>query len=111
MEAALARSKPNSSTKFVIQPGVPPGTTCLHRRILPIASGSIPPSIHLGRDEEKEEASFQLGIILHNSSRIIRLVHKWLKAGVLEDGVVSVSERGTGQGAVISPLLANIYRH
>jgi group II intron reverse transcriptase/maturase len=43
--------------------------------------------------------------------RIIRLVQKWLKAGVLEDGVVSVSERGTGQGAVISPLLANIYLH
>jgi retron-type reverse transcriptase len=42
--------------------------------------------------------------------RIIRLVQKW-KAGVLEDGVVSVSERGTGQGAVISPLLANIYLH
>ena len=43
--------------------------------------------------------------------RIIRLVQKWLKAGVLEGGVVSVSERGTGQGAVISPLLANIYLH
>ena len=43
--------------------------------------------------------------------RIIRLIQKWLKAGVLEDGVVNVSERGTGQGAVISPLLANIYLH
>ena len=43
--------------------------------------------------------------------RIIRLIQKWLKAGVLEDGVVSVSEQGTGQGAVISPLLANIYLH
>src|SRR3989442_13703208 len=43
--------------------------------------------------------------------RIIRLVQKWLKAGVLEDGVVSVSAKGTGQGAVISPLLANIYLH
>jgi len=43
--------------------------------------------------------------------RIIRLIQKWLKAGVLEDGVVSVSERGTGQGAVTSPLLANIYLH
>ena len=43
--------------------------------------------------------------------RIIRLIRKWLKAGVLEDGVVSVSDRGTGQGAVISPLLANIYLH
>src|SRR5207248_1528810 len=43
--------------------------------------------------------------------RIIRLIRKWLKAGVLEDGVVSVSEQGTAQGAVISPLLANIYLH
>src|ERR671911_64427 len=39
--------------------------------------------------------------------RIIRLIQKWLKAGVLEEGVVTVSE--TGQGSVISPLLANIY--
>ena len=43
--------------------------------------------------------------------RIIRQVQKWLKAGVLEDGVVTGSDRGTGQGAVISPLLANIYLH
>jgi RNA-directed DNA polymerase len=44
-------------------------------------------------------------------SRIIRWIQKWLKAGVLEDGVVSVSETGTGQGSVISPLLANVYLH
>jgi len=43
--------------------------------------------------------------------RIIRLIRKWLRAGVLEDGIVSVSEEGTAQGAVISPLLANIYLH
>jgi group II intron reverse transcriptase/maturase len=43
--------------------------------------------------------------------RIIRLIQKWLKAGTLEDGVVSVSDKGTGQGSVISPLLANIYLH
>ncbi|HEY8671762.1 MAG TPA: reverse transcriptase domain-containing protein, partial [Terriglobales bacterium] len=43
--------------------------------------------------------------------RIIRLVRKWLKAGILEDGVVTVDDRGTGQGSVISPLLANIYLH
>ena len=41
--------------------------------------------------------------------RIIRLIQKWLKAGILEDEVVTVSERGTRQGSVISPLLANIY--
>jgi retron-type reverse transcriptase len=40
--------------------------------------------------------------------RIVRLVRKWLKAGILEDGVVAGSDRGTGQGSVISPLLANI---
>ena len=43
--------------------------------------------------------------------RIIRLIGKWLKAGVLEDGVVTTSEMGTGQGMVISPLLANVYLH
>ena len=43
--------------------------------------------------------------------RIIRLIQKWLKAGILEDGVATVSTKGTGQGAVISPLLANIYLH
>ena len=43
--------------------------------------------------------------------RIIRLIQKWLKAGILEDEVVTVSERGTGQGSVISPLLATIYLH
>ena len=43
--------------------------------------------------------------------RIIRLVRKWLKAGVLEDGEWSVSDMGTPQGAVVSPLLANVYLH
>jgi group II intron reverse transcriptase/maturase len=41
--------------------------------------------------------------------RIIRLVQKWLKAGVLEEGQWQSSDMGTPQGAVISPLLANIY--
>ena len=43
--------------------------------------------------------------------RIIRLIQKWLRAGVLENGVVTVSDKGTGQGSVISPLLANVYLH
>jgi RNA-directed DNA polymerase len=43
--------------------------------------------------------------------RIIRLIQKWLKAGILEDGVVTISDKGTGQGSVISPLLANVYLH
>ena len=40
--------------------------------------------------------------------RIIRLIQKWLKAGVLEDGVVSVSEKGTGQGSVMTPLTQKV---
>src|SRR5262245_48086660 len=43
--------------------------------------------------------------------RIIRLIAKWLTAGVLEDGHLIETEEGTPQGAVISPLLANIYLH
>jgi RNA-directed DNA polymerase len=52
-----------------------------------------------------------IGFVEHRvgDQRIIRLIRKWLKAGVLEDGVVHVSDRGTGQGAVISPLLANLH--
>jgi group II intron reverse transcriptase/maturase len=46
-----------------------------------------------------------------NDPHILRLIQKWLKAGVLEDGEVKVSETGTGQGSVISPLLANVYLH
>jgi RNA-directed DNA polymerase len=43
--------------------------------------------------------------------RLLHLIQKWLRAGILEDGVVTVSDKGTGQGSVISPLLANAYLH
>ena len=43
--------------------------------------------------------------------RILRLIQKWLKAGVSEDGEWSETAVGTPQGAVISPLLANVYLH
>ena len=43
--------------------------------------------------------------------RMLRLIRKWLTAGVIEDGARTVSQVGTPQGAVISPLLANIYLH
>lgn len=43
--------------------------------------------------------------------RIVRLIRKWLKAGVMEEGKVTPGRVGTPQGAVISPLLANIYLH
>ena len=43
--------------------------------------------------------------------RVVRLIQKWLKAGVLEDGKRSWTEEGTPQGGSASPLLANIYLH
>ena len=44
-------------------------------------------------------------------ARMIRLICKWLRAGVSEDGQWSRTEVGTAQGSVISPILANIYLH
>ena len=43
--------------------------------------------------------------------RILRLIRKWLKAGVMEEGLWSEPQAGTPQGSVISPLLANVYLH
>jgi retron-type reverse transcriptase len=43
--------------------------------------------------------------------RILRLIQKWLKAGVSEDGQWSETKLGTPQGAVVSPLIANVYLH
>ncbi len=43
--------------------------------------------------------------------RILRLIQRWLNAGVIENGEWSNTERGTAQGASISPLLANVYLH
>jgi len=42
---------------------------------------------------------------------LLRLIDKWLRAGVLEDGELTYPEAGTPQGGVISPLLANVYLH
>jgi len=43
--------------------------------------------------------------------RIVRLIRKWLAAGVLEEDRKIETVEGTPQGAVISPLLANVYLH
>ena len=42
---------------------------------------------------------------------VLRLIDKWLKAGVMEDGSVSYPEAGTPQGGVVSPLLSNAFLH
>ena len=51
--------------------------------------------------------------VLHRvgDQRILRLIHKWLKAGVSEDGQWSSTVVGTPQGATVSPFLANVYLH
>lgn len=56
---------------------------------------------------------WMLRFLLHRIAdrRMIRLIRKWLKAGTIEDGRRVASTRGTPQGSVISPLLANIYLH
>lgn len=46
-----------------------------------------------------------------NDGGLLRLVAKWLKAGVMEDGVVVRSAEGTPQGGPVSPVLANVYLH
>ncbi len=43
--------------------------------------------------------------------RVVRLIQKWLNAGVLEDGTRTWRDEGTPQGGSISPLLANVYLH
>ena len=56
----------------------------------------------------------QLRAFVHRRVRdgvVLRLIGKWLNAGVLEDGAVRHPEAGTPQGGVISPLLANIFLH
>jgi hypothetical protein len=42
---------------------------------------------------------------------MVRLLKKWLKAGVMEDGALRETQEGTPQGGIISPLLANIFLH
>ena len=56
----------------------------------------------------------QLRAVLRRRVRdgvILRLIGKWLNAGVMEGGVLSTRESGTPQGGVISPILANIFLH
>lgn len=59
------------------------------------------------------EQEWMMKFLAHRieDKRIQRMVKRFLKAGVAEDGSVTVSDEGTPQGGVISPLLANIYLH
>ena len=62
---------------------------------------------------DKIEHSWMIKFVEHRigDRRIVRLIQKWLKAGVMEQGRWNETEEGTPQGAVISPTLANLYLH
>src|SRR5712692_2760867 len=62
---------------------------------------------------DKVEHGWMVQFVRHRiaDERVVRLIQKWLKAGVVEDGRWFETEEGTPQGAVISPILANLYLH
>ncbi len=62
---------------------------------------------------DKINHDWMLKFIEHRvaDKRILRLIRKWLKVGIVEDGKRVAQEVGTPQGSVISPVLANIYLH
>src|SRR5207302_2977161 len=62
---------------------------------------------------DRIEHSWMVKFIEHRigDRRIVRLIQKWLKAGVMEQGQWIETEQGTPQGSVISPILANLYLH
>ncbi|QQZ58612.1 group II intron reverse transcriptase/maturase [Paenibacillus sonchi] len=62
-------------------------------------------------DNINQEKLMKLIQMRINDRRILKLIRKWLQAGVMEEGNVKRSDLGTPQGGVISPLLANIYLH
>ena len=60
----------------------------------------------VGHDQLEEFVRYRIG-----DERLVRLILKWLRAGVMEDGQWFETKEGTPQGAVVSPLLANLYLH
>jgi len=60
-------------------------------------------------DNINQEKLMKLVQMRINDRRILKLIRKWLEAGIMEEGNVRRSDLGTPQGGVISPLLANIY--
>jgi group II intron reverse transcriptase/maturase len=60
----------------------------------------------VGHDHMEKFVRHRIG-----DERLVRLIQKWLRAGVIEDGQWFETKEGTPQGSVISPLLANLYLH
>jgi group II intron reverse transcriptase/maturase len=62
---------------------------------------------------DKVQFEWMLKFLRHRigDTRVLRLIDRMLRGGILEDGLVKVSEEGTPQGSILSPLLSNIYLH
>jgi len=98
--------------------GFRPGRSC--HAALRVLSGTVEdkPVNHIVEADIKGffdnvSQEWMLKFLAHRigDQRVQRMVKRFLKAGVAEDGSVTVSDEGTPQGGVISPLLANIYLH
>ncbi|MDZ7639274.1 MAG: reverse transcriptase domain-containing protein [Bryobacterales bacterium] len=78
-------------------------------------SPSVPRGRHPRLDFRSSHLSHEwlLQFIQHRvaDKRMLRLIQKWLKAGLNEDGQWAETKEGTPQGAVVSPLLAHVYLH
>lgn len=85
---------------------------CLWRQAMGISGGWV---LELDIRKFFDEVDHQhlMAFLKHRlrDGALLRLIGKWLKAGVMENGRLSYTDAGTPQGGVISPLLANIYLH
>ena len=88
----------------VVAPGILPPATLVH----PYTSDA-----DIERFFDTVDQEWLLRFVAHRigDPRVMKLIRQWLRAGVMEDGSIKETLEGTPQGAVISPLLANIYLH
>src|SRR5437870_7165791 len=83
------------------------------RRVLRGGTGTSDLVARLVPTHHNLDKSWLIKFVEHRVAdpRILRLIQKWLKAGVMEEGKWSEPKTGSPQGSVISPLLANVYLH
>jgi group II intron reverse transcriptase/maturase len=83
------------------------GKTIQQRRITQVVEADIK------RFFDEVNQAWMVKFLRHRigDERVIRLIIRMLKSGILEEGLVRASEQGTPQGSIVSPLLSNIYLH